>query len=115
MGNYECCLNLKVFLLLSLCPLISPYNILVVSPAVSKSHFNVGEAISIGLSDAGHKVTLISPFDYKPKSANIEPVQITGAIEKSEGKPLLFSPLIHSINNSMLAKTVDFIRNFVQL
>lgn len=79
-------LNFKVLLLLlSLCPLISPYNILVVSPAVSKSHFNVGEAFSIGLSDAGHNVTLISPFDYKPKNLNIEHIQTTGAIEKAEG------------------------------
>ncbi len=73
-------------MLLSVCPLISPYNILVVSPAVSKSHFNVGEAIAIGLSDAGHNVTLISPFNYKPKNENLEHVQITGALEKAEGK-----------------------------
>ncbi len=73
-------------MLLSVCPSISPYNILVASPAVSKSHFNVGEAIAIGLSNAGHNVTLISPFDYKPKNRNIEHVQTTGAVEKAEGK-----------------------------
>lgn len=85
MGNYKCRLNLIVLLLLTLCSLISPYNILVVSPAVSKSHFNVGEAIAIGLSDAGHKVTLISPYDYKPKNSNIEPIQTTGVLELAEG------------------------------
>ncbi|XP_037040608.1 UDP-glycosyltransferase UGT5-like isoform X1 [Bradysia coprophila] len=77
-------LNLKVVLLLSALPLISSYNILVVSPAVSKSHFSVGETISIGLADAGHNVTLISPYDYKPKHRNIEPVQVTGVLEKAE-------------------------------
>lgn len=78
-------LNLTVLLLLSVCPLISSYNILVVSPAVSKSHFSVGEAITIGLSDTGHNVTLISPYDYKPKNPNIEHVHLTGLLEKAEG------------------------------
>lgn len=85
-NNNRCWLNLKVFfLLLSVCPLIYSYNILVLAPAVSKSHFNVGEAITIGLAEAGHNVTLISPYDYKPKYGNIEPVQTTGAIETAEG------------------------------
>lgn len=78
-------LKYKVFLLLCVCPLISPSNILVVSPAMSKSHFNVGEAITMGLADAGHNVTLISPFDYKPKNPNIEHVQTTGLLERAEG------------------------------
>lgn len=90
MGNYKRRPNLIVFLLLTLCPLISPYDILVVSPAVSKSHFNVAEAITIGLSDAGHKVTLISPYDYKPKNANIEPIQVTGLLELSAGNEQRF-------------------------
>ncbi|KAG4076739.1 hypothetical protein HA402_002026 [Bradysia odoriphaga] len=85
MGHYNrCWLNLKVLLLLSVCPLISSYDILVLAPAVSKSHFNVGEAISVGLAEAGHNVTLISPYDYKPKYRNIEPVQTTGAIETAD-------------------------------
>ncbi|KAJ6643951.1 UDP-glucosyltransferase 2, partial [Pseudolycoriella hygida] len=33
---------------------------------------------------AGHNVTLISPFDYKPKNPNIEHVQTTGLLEKAE-------------------------------
>lgn len=87
MSNYNCCWHsFGVLLLLSLCPIITPYNILVVAPAVSKSHFNVGEAISIGLSDVGHNVTLISPYDYKPKNSNLEHVQTTGLLEKAEGK-----------------------------
>lgn len=90
MRNREFWVNSRFVLVLCLCPLISPSNILVVSPVVSKSHFNVGEAITIGLADAGHNVTFIMPYDYKPKNPNIETVQITGAIEKAAGKKYIF-------------------------
>lgn len=62
------------------------YNILAVFPAVSTSHFKVGEALVLGLAKAGHNVTLISPYDYKTSQENVESVQLTGAIEVSEGK-----------------------------
>lgn len=78
-------MNLTILLLLSGCSLGASYNILVFSPTLSKSHFNVVEAITIGLSDAGHNVTFISPFKYKPNNRNIEFVQTTGEIEKAEG------------------------------
>lgn len=59
--------------------------ILTVFPAVSKSHFAVGEALSVGLARAGHQVTLISPYDYKSPMDNLESVQMTGTIEIAEG------------------------------
>lgn len=59
--------------------------ILTVFPSVGKSHFAVGEALSVGLAKAGHHVTLISPFAYKSDLANLEAVQLTGAIEAAEG------------------------------
>lgn len=68
-------------MLLCFCPFISPFNILVLSSAVSRSHFKVGEAIAIGLADVGHNVTLVSPYDYRPKNQNIEAVEITGLSE----------------------------------
>lgn len=61
------------------------YNILTVFPAASTSHFKVGEALVLGLAKAGHKVTLLSPYDYKTKQENVESVQLTGAIEAAEG------------------------------
>ncbi|KAJ6649189.1 hypothetical protein Bhyg_04423 [Pseudolycoriella hygida] len=76
-----------VFTLLSFCLGVSSSNILVVTPLASTSHFKVGEAITVGLANAGHNVTILSAYDYKPKNAsNIESIQIIGAIEKSEGK-----------------------------
>lgn len=59
--------------------------ILSVFPAVSKSHFAVGEALSVGLARAGHQVTLISPYDYKSPVDTLEGVQVTGALEIAEG------------------------------
>lgn len=91
MGNYNPWLNIRFFLVLCLLPLISPSNILVISPTISKSHFKVGETISIGLAKAGHNVTIISPYDYKPTNPNIEPIQTTGVLEKAEGKEHSFT------------------------
>lgn len=56
-----------------------------VFPAVSKSHFAVGEALTVGLAKAGHQLTLVSPYEYKTNLPNLEAVQLTGAIEKMEG------------------------------
>lgn len=63
-------------------------NILMVFPIVSKSHFKVGEALTLGLARAGHDVTLLCPFPYKPALKNIQVIQLTGAIELSEGKSI---------------------------
>lgn len=101
MGNF-CLKLLKVFWLLCLCPLINPSNILVVSPVASKSHFIVGEAITIGLRDAGHDVTLISPFDYKPKNSNIEHIHITGLFELAEGN-VTYNP-----NRAYFKESIEF-------
>lgn len=82
--------NFSSFLLLCFCSCINSSNILVVSPAASTSHFKVGEAITLGLAEAGHRVTIVSAYDYKPKNvSNIESIQISGAIERAEGKMLL--------------------------
>lgn len=59
--------------------------ILTVFPAVSKSHFAVGEALTVGLAEAGHDITMISPFAYESKLPNLEVVQLDGAIELFNG------------------------------
>lgn len=72
--------------LLCFCLSVRPSNILVVSPVASTSHFKIGEAITVGLSKAGHTVTIVSAYDYKPKNATkIESIQVSGAIERTEG------------------------------
>lgn len=63
-------------------------NILAIFPLVSKSHFKVGEALVLGLAEAGQEVTLITAYDFKPKLANVKVLQLTGAIEIAEGQSL---------------------------
>lgn len=65
---------------------VSASNILLVFPAVSTSHFKVGEALTLGLAKAGHNVTLICPYDYKTTVSNVEVIQLTGAIEIAAGE-----------------------------
>lgn len=76
----------NTFVLMCLIPFISSSNILVISPALSFSHFKIGEAIATGLANVGHNVTFISPYDYKPKSDNIEPVEIAGIAEQAKSR-----------------------------
>lgn len=76
-----------LFALLCCCSSISTSNILVVSPVASTSHFKIGEAITVGLADAGHSVTVVCAYDYKPKNGSkIESIQVVDAIERAEGK-----------------------------
>lgn len=60
--------------------------ILSVFPIVCKSHFAIGESLSLALAKAGHEVTLVSPFDHKSPVDTMETVQLTGFIELQEGK-----------------------------
>lgn len=90
MNNY-CRRFCFIFALLCFCcsGIVSPSNILVVSPVASTSHFKIGEAIAVGLADVGHSITIVSAYDYTPKNGSkIESIQITGAIERSEGKEI---------------------------
>lgn len=78
-----------LFASLCFCSSTSTSNILVVSPVASTSHFKIGEAITVGLAGAGHSVTFVSAYNYQPKNGSkIEAIQVSGAIERSEGKPL---------------------------
>lgn len=57
-------MNRKVlFAALILCGwIVSGYKILVALPAASVSHYQFGSALSRGLANAGHEVTVISPY-----------------------------------------------------
>lgn len=85
-------MDLNVFVLLGIAAavaviqIVEGARILTVFPAVSKSHFAVGEALSVGLAEAGHHVTLLSPFAYESDLPTLEAVQLTGAIETAEGR-----------------------------
>ncbi|CAH1999059.1 unnamed protein product [Acanthoscelides obtectus] len=60
------------------------YKILTVFPTAAPSHFILGEAIARGLAEAGHDVTMVSPFETKnpPKNGKVKDVVLTGLIEE---------------------------------
>lgn len=63
--------------------------ILSVFPVVCKSHFVAGEALSVGLAEAGHQVTLVSPFDHKSPVDRLETVQLVRLLEIFDGQFLV--------------------------
>ncbi|XP_019879360.2 UDP-glycosyltransferase UGT5-like isoform X3 [Aethina tumida] len=50
----------------------------------SRSHFNLGSALARGLANAGHDVTLLSPYDdnYVPTNGTYRPVVLNEILEK---------------------------------
>lgn len=83
--NYQICL--LSFALVCFCTGVTSSNILVVSPVPNESHFKISEAMTIGLANAGHKVTIVSAYEYKPQhsSKSIQSIQVTGAVQSFEG------------------------------
>lgn len=60
--------------------------ILTVFPLYSKSHFAVGEALAVGLAEAGHSVTFVTPYASRSDLVNLETVELTGVIAEQEGE-----------------------------
>lgn len=80
---------MRWFLLAVLTVLISPYEcykFLGVFPTTAPSHWKIGYTLVKGLIDAGHEVTVVTPFTVDKYLKNIKLVQITWAIEELERK-----------------------------
>ncbi|XP_062549717.1 UDP-glycosyltransferase UGT5-like [Armigeres subalbatus] len=58
--------------------------ILGVLPMVATSHFNIGAGIMKALANAGHEVTVISPYSLKNPPKNYREILLTGLIEEAE-------------------------------
>ncbi|XP_018579881.1 UDP-glucuronosyltransferase 2B7-like [Anoplophora glabripennis] len=69
--------------------------ILIVFPMVGRSHYILGNAFGKGLADAGHDVTMLSPFEDKkpPKNGKYTEVVLTGLSEE-ENKPKTLANLL---------------------
>lgn len=61
---------------------VDAYKILGVFPMVARSHYIVGNALMKGLADAGHEVTIISPFQEKNPIKNYKEVYLEGLKEQ---------------------------------
>lgn len=77
-----------VVTLLAIATLCNGYKLLVVFPMPSKSHFNLGSALARGLANAGHDVTLLSPYDdnYVPTNGTYRPIVLNEIYENYTSK-----------------------------
>ncbi|CAH1999058.1 unnamed protein product [Acanthoscelides obtectus] len=67
------------------------YKILTVFPMAAPSHYILGEAIARGLAEAGHDVTMVSPFEMKnpPKNGKFRDILLTGFIEEHKNHTVM--------------------------
>lgn len=71
---------------------IGAYKILGVFPTLARSHYIVGSALMRGLAEAGHEVTMISPFAEKNPPTNYTEVHLEGLVTKMlQGKRKIVS------------------------
>lgn len=62
--------------------LLNASKVLVFFPVPNTSHFKVGEGISLALANAGHEVTMVTPYDYKTNMSNLAVEVITGSVTR---------------------------------
>lgn len=75
---------MKVFTIVVFCAwltLANAYKILGVFPMQSKSHFAIGNSVMKSVVDAGHEVTMISPYPSKKPQANFRDISIVELLE----------------------------------
>lgn len=56
--------------------LVNSYRILGVLPTNSKSHYKVGDSLMRGLAEAGHNVTVVSPYVPDKPIKNYRAIQV---------------------------------------
>ncbi|XP_072381846.1 UDP-glycosyltransferase UGT5-like [Diabrotica undecimpunctata] len=60
------------------------YNVLLVFPGLSHSHFKLGNSLGRALAKSGHEVTVVSPFEDKNPPSGYSEVMLTGFLEKRD-------------------------------
>lgn len=82
-------MRLTFYLLAVLCTLhtcTNGYKILGVFPTMAKSHYITGSALMKGLAEAGHEVSVISPFPQSKPIKNYRDITVEGIVELMKGK-----------------------------
>ncbi|KAJ8918827.1 hypothetical protein NQ315_011113 [Exocentrus adspersus] len=76
--------SVVLFIALALACVVQCSKILVVFPMAAPSHYILGNALARGLAEAGHDVTMVSPFEEKnpPKKGKYRDVVLTGLLEE---------------------------------
>lgn len=76
-----------VFILLSVvffCNVTHGFKVLGILPMASKSHFAIGNSIAQTLYDAGHELTLITPYPSNKVKQNYREISYGDLVEKME-------------------------------
>lgn len=63
---------------------ISALKVLTIAPFSAKSHFAIAHAISKSLLDAGHEITMLSPYPLKKQVKNYTDISIAKTMEEIE-------------------------------
>lgn len=58
--------------------------VLTIAPFNAKSHFTIAHAISKALLDAGHEITMLSPYPLKNNVKNYTDISIAETMKKLE-------------------------------
>ncbi|KAJ8918829.1 hypothetical protein NQ315_011115 [Exocentrus adspersus] len=84
--------------------------ILIVFPMTVPSHYILGNALARGLAEAGHDVTMVSPFEEKkpPKNGKYRDVVLTGFAEARNGNDLTRRTIEHPNVQALLKSNEQF-------
>ena len=61
---------------------VNGYKVLGILPYGSKSHFSIGHSILTSLLDAGHVITVISPYPQKKPVKNYHDIDVSSLLEQ---------------------------------
>lgn len=67
-------MKLKIFLILVAISYASALKILGIFPTHSRSHWSIGSSVAKGLVEAGHELTVITPFSTKNPPKNYKEI-----------------------------------------
>ncbi|XP_074039733.1 UDP-glycosyltransferase UGT5 [Leptinotarsa decemlineata] len=101
------------------------YKILVMFPVPSPSHFILGSALARGLVNAGHDVTIVSPYKDKNPTENgkyssivlkgladiKDPLENIKLFEIGESNPLTAAQLMYTMGNEVTNSTLESINS----
>uniref|UniRef100_A0A6P7GPB2 UDP-glucuronosyltransferase 2B18-like n=1 Tax=Diabrotica virgifera virgifera TaxID=50390 RepID=A0A6P7GPB2_DIAVI len=101
-------MKLTILILSTLVYSVHNYIILIVCPMTSRSRFILGNALGRGLVEAGHQVTLVSPYEDKNPLKGYKDVVLTGLAEAKKD----VSPVdLGNINPFIIIWILNFIGN----
>ncbi|XP_017083904.2 uncharacterized protein LOC108116482 [Drosophila eugracilis] len=92
-------------LLVCLLSCVSAYNYLMVLHTAARSHYHVGSALAKGLANAGHQVTIISPFELKKPIKNIKDVQVKSILAVMQER---MANLLESSKEPIIKQIIEF-------